>query len=66
MVPVNAVFLPVRDGCEVWNAASDVVRGATDLAAFLDSDKAAAVDGLSEAAKARARNMITAARSSCS
>ena len=44
----------------MWNAAaSEEVRGAKDFAAFRDNDRAAAVDGLSEAASARARNMIT-------
>ena len=32
---------------------------AADLAALRESDRAAAVDGLSEAARVRARNMVT-------
>ena len=57
ILPVSAVHFPVRERGDVCNAAN-VVR--VDLAAFRDSDRAAAVDGLSEAASARARNMITA------
>ena len=40
-------------------AASEDFRGANDLAALRDSDSAAAVDGRSEAASVRARNMVT-------
>ena len=60
LLPIRAVIFPVREGGDVWKAAaSEDVRGAADLAALRESDRAAAVDGLSEAARARARNMVT-------